>query len=306
MSDYNTGKPVPSVDPRDLDDNATVFDLLLNGESLAYPDRLGVSRKSWRGMEQDAGALVSPNVSALAALAGSANTGMYFTAPGTLAPYDLSPLARSFSAATTQAGARSAISAMALTDTGAYAGSVAKLTAARTLSATGDATWSVSFDGSANATAALTLSDTGVAAGTYGTVVVTAKGRVSGGTVVTPVANGGTGIAGQAMTNLTLSNGWTVVSGRRAAYRKITNDLVYLEMQVNLGTATDGTSLCTALPAGFRPVSDVAIPVGSAPNTALSTSVLVPRVVIGADGTIKCQNCTSVGGVLFTATFSTI
>jgi phage-related tail fiber protein len=55
------------------------------------------------------------------------------------------------------------------------------LTTARSISATGDASWSVNFDGSANATAAITFADSGVTAGTYGKVTVDAKGRVTAG-----------------------------------------------------------------------------------------------------------------------------
>jgi hypothetical protein len=59
------------------------------------------------------------------------------------------------------------------------------LSTARTIAATGDAAWSVSFDGSANATAALTLANTGVTATTYGTttavptIAVDSKGRIT-------------------------------------------------------------------------------------------------------------------------------
>ncbi len=63
----------------------------------------------------------------------------------------------------------------------ANAVSASKLATARNISATGDATWSVSFDGSANASAALTLANSGVTAGTYGKVTVDAKGRVTAG-----------------------------------------------------------------------------------------------------------------------------
>ncbi len=59
--------------------------------------------------------------------------------------------------------------------------SASKLAASRTISATGDATWSVSFDGSANASGSLTLANSGVTAGTYGKVTVDAKGRVTAG-----------------------------------------------------------------------------------------------------------------------------
>lgn len=50
---YNTGNALGSTDPRDLYDNAENLDRLANGPGLAYADRLGASRKSWAGMEQD-------------------------------------------------------------------------------------------------------------------------------------------------------------------------------------------------------------------------------------------------------------
>ena len=60
-----------------------------------------------------------------------------------------------------------------------------QLSTARSISATGDAAWTVNFDGSANATAALTLANTGVTATTYGTstsvptIAVDGKGRIT-------------------------------------------------------------------------------------------------------------------------------
>lgn len=51
MPKFNTGNPVGSSDPRDLFDNAAVADNLVNGNSAGYSDRLGASRKSWKGME---------------------------------------------------------------------------------------------------------------------------------------------------------------------------------------------------------------------------------------------------------------
>ena len=59
------------------------------------------------------------------------------------------------------------------------------LSTARTIAASGDATWSVSFDGSANVSSALTLANTGVTATTYGTstavptIAVDSKGRIT-------------------------------------------------------------------------------------------------------------------------------
>ncbi|MCY1280958.1 hypothetical protein D9M68_18770 [compost metagenome] len=65
------------------------------------------------------------------------------------------------------------------------AATATKLAAQRTISLTGDGTWSVPFDGGINATAAFTLANTGVAAGVYGSastipkVTVDSKGRVT-------------------------------------------------------------------------------------------------------------------------------
>ena len=79
--------------------------------------------------------------------------------------------------------------------------SASKLATARTISATGDASWSISFDGSANKSAALTLASSGVTAGTYGptaaatpgygatfsvpSITVDAKGRVTSASTYT-------------------------------------------------------------------------------------------------------------------------
>ena len=50
---YNTGNPIGSTSPKDLSDNAQNLDLLMLGDKPAYPDRKGVPRKSWKGMEAE-------------------------------------------------------------------------------------------------------------------------------------------------------------------------------------------------------------------------------------------------------------
>jgi len=52
MTTYATGNPVGSTAAKDLYDNAQNLDYLLLGPQRSYPDRLGVQRYSWAGIEQ--------------------------------------------------------------------------------------------------------------------------------------------------------------------------------------------------------------------------------------------------------------
>lgn len=76
-------------------------------------------------------------------------------------------------------------------NTTANAVSASKLETARSISVTGDATWTTSFDGSANVTAALTLANSGVVANTYGSsttvpvITIDAKGRTTSANTAT-------------------------------------------------------------------------------------------------------------------------
>lgn len=56
-----------------------------------------------------------------------------------------------------------------------------KLQTARNIAITGDASWNTNFDGSSDVTGALTLANSGVTAGTYKSVTVDSKGRVTAG-----------------------------------------------------------------------------------------------------------------------------
>jgi len=48
---HNTGNSIGSPAPNDLSENARNLDLLVSGVDPLYPDRKGVPRKSWKGME---------------------------------------------------------------------------------------------------------------------------------------------------------------------------------------------------------------------------------------------------------------
>ena len=64
------------------------------------------------------------------------------------------------------------------------ADTASKLATPRSIAITGDATYTTSFDGSANVTGAITLAASGVTAGTYTKLTVDAKGRVTVGTAL--------------------------------------------------------------------------------------------------------------------------
>ena len=74
-----------------------------------------------------------------------------------------------------------------------------KLKTARTIAITGDLSWSTSFDGSGNVTASGTLANSGVTTGTYRSVTVDDKGRVTGGS--NPTTLSGYGITDAAPKN---------------------------------------------------------------------------------------------------------
>lgn len=71
------------------------------------------------------------------------------------------------------------------------AGKANKLTTARNVAIAGDVTGQASFDGSANITITVTYKNSGVAAGTYRSVTVDAKGNITAGTNPTTLAGYG-------------------------------------------------------------------------------------------------------------------
>jgi len=131
--------------------------------------------------------------------------------------------------------------------TGNVSGSAGTLANVRTISITGDGSWSASYDGSANTTGAFTLATSGVVAGTYTKITVDAKGRatvgalLSGTDVTTALGyipwhagNDGTG-SGLDADLLDGNNSATIATANTIALRDAFGDLT---ANVFKGTAT--------------------------------------------------------------------
>lgn len=81
MSFYNTNNPVPSDDPRDLDDNTKHIDEIVNSTFPTFVDRLGTARMTLAGIEADNASLATTLANSSDPAKGIAIVG--FKAPGT-------------------------------------------------------------------------------------------------------------------------------------------------------------------------------------------------------------------------------
>ena len=151
------------------------------------------------------------------------------------------------------------------------ADSATKLQNTRTLSWTGDATGSLTFDGTANRSAVLTLANSGVTAGTYKSVTVDAKGRVTAGSdVITGLV---TSTAASGTTNTATSN---------------TNTYLNIVETVGSAATTVGTSTQVTGAGTVTVTSDTAGKLtitGSQNITGSATSITVQGNTTALEGT---------------------
>ncbi len=136
-----------------------------------------------------------------------------------------------------------------------------KLSTARTISLTSDVTGSTSFDGSANVSITASLSNTGVTAGTYKSVTVNAKGRVTAGTNPTTLVDYGiTDAYTKTEVDSLVSSGnvtWTNITGIPST---LTDYGVYAEVvsiaQTEVASALPSASVSYANTAGDASTAD--------------------------------------------------
>jgi phage-related tail fiber protein len=104
-----------------------------------------------------------------------------------------------------------------------------KLATSRTIAASGDATWSVSFDGSANVSSALTLANSGVTAGTYN----------NSATQVTPFTVDAKGRITATGTAITIAPAWSSITGKPTTVSGYGITDVYVKTEVYSKTEID-------------------------------------------------------------------
>lgn len=186
------------------------------------------------------------------------------------------------------------------------AGAALKLTTARTISVTGDATAAGSFDGSANLALALTLSASGVKAGGYGnanavpTFTVDGKGRISAaGQVAIGNAATATKLAAARLFSITggATAGGVSFDGTGNVALNVTALDVSKATAGTLPVARGGTGVATVAPGAYLTGAGTGALAARTPAQVLADIQALPKaggelsgpIVLGARSTIGAQ-----------------
>jgi hypothetical protein len=165
------------------------------------------------------------------------------------------------------------------------------LSTARSISATGDAAWTVNFDGSANATAALTLANTGVTATTYGTttavptIAIDSKGRITNASntnIAFPVTtvNGASGTVVLTTSNIAEgSNEYFTSAKAQASITGGASSVVTANLTASRALVSDGTGKIAASASTTATELSYVAGVTSAIQTQLNTKALDSNTV---------------------------
>jgi hypothetical protein len=165
------------------------------------------------------------------------------------------------------------------------------LSTARSISATGDAAWTVNFDGSANATAALTLANTGVTATTYGTttavptIAIDGKGRITSASntnIAFPVTtvNGASGTVVLTTSNIAEGSNQYFTSARaQASITGGASSVVTADLTASRALVSDGSGKIAASASTTATEIGYVAGVTSAIQTQLNTKALDSNTV---------------------------
>jgi hypothetical protein len=174
-----------------------------------------------------------------------------------------------------------------------------QLQTARTISSTGDATWSVNFDGSGSVSGSLTLATVNSNVGTFNNVTVNAKGLVTAASNVSYLTGNqvitlGGDVSGSGSTSISTTLATVNASPQTDTFRKIT---VNSKGLVTATSAVTSTDITTAL--GYTPYNSTN-PNGYTSNTGTVTSVSGTGTVNGLtlSGTVTTSGSLTLGGTL--------
>ena len=241
--------------------------LLTMANAAAVRSTIGAGTSSFSGAYSALSGIPS-SIDAIDGLTPAADRLPYYTGASTGALATLTSFARTLLDDTDASTARTTLGAAASThDHTSITGSAAKLTTARSIAATGDATWSVSFDGSAAVSAVLTLANIITAAGPVGSatrvpiITYDAKGRLTAVTdaLITPAWASITGKPttlsgyGVAATDVTAQALTGFVAGSNTAI--LATDSILAAFQKAQGQIS-ARALASDVAAGYLPIND--------------------------------------------------
>lgn len=182
---------------------------------------------------------------------------------------------------------------ISITSVSGNAGTATKLKTARTISLSGDATGSASFDGSANKSISVTLASSGVTAGTYNNVTVDAKGRVTAGSNTNFVKTVN-GTAADAAGDVTIATGVTITAQSLGVngYVKYSNGLI---IQWGKGNA-NGSKQTITFPISFSNTNFIFVPsIGNSHGDVNWTEVVDTANTDWTTSTYRTKNTQKIG-----------
>ncbi len=183
------------------------------------------------------------------------------------------------------------------------AGSATILQTARVISISGDGTGSANFDGSKAVSIALVLANTGVTAGTYKSVTVDAKGRVTAGTNPTTLAGYGITDAQPLDAELTAISGLTTngIVVKTAAGTATTRSVAVTGTGLSI-TNADGVAGNPTITSNATNLNTVSTIVARDASGNFSAGIITAALSGNASTATKLATARTINGVAFDGT----
>ena len=169
------------------------------------------------------------------------------------------------------------------------ASTASALSTARSITATGDASWTVNFDGSSNQSATLTLATVGTA-GTYKSVTVNAKGLVTSGTNPTTLAGFGIVDAQPLDADLTAI---AAITGTQGLLKKTATDTWTLDTS-NYITGNETITLSGDITGSGTTAITATLATVNANVGAFGSATTVPVVTVNGKGLVTSVSTSSI------------